>query len=58
MSNGLQPGDKLPKRRSRQKTYTPLTKYQQKLVEEHLWVAGRLAHSAKSLTGGIHWMLY
>ena len=52
MSNGLQPGDKLPKRRSRQKTYTPLTKYQQKLVEEHLWVAGRLAHSAKSLTGG------
>ena len=52
MSKGLQPGDKLPKRRSRQKTYAPLTKYQQALVEEHLWIAGRLAHSARSLTGG------
>jgi DNA-directed RNA polymerase specialized sigma subunit len=52
MSKGLQPGDNLPKRRSRQKTYPPLTKYQQGLVEEHIWVAGRLAHSARSLTGG------
>ena len=52
MSKGLQPGDKLPKRRSRQKTYAPLNKYQQALVEEHLWIAGRLAHSARSLTGG------
>ena len=52
MSKGLQPGDKLPKRRSRLKKYPPLTKAQQALVQDHLWVAGRLAHSAKSLTGG------
>ena len=43
---------KLPKKRSRLKKYPPLTPAQQLLVEEHLWVAGRLAHSAKSLTGG------
>jgi len=52
MSKGLQPGDKLPKRKNRQRSYPPLTEYQQSLVEEHLWIAGRLAHSAKSLTGG------
>ena len=52
MSKGLQPGDKLPKKRSRLKKYPPLTKAQQVLVQDHLWVAGRLAHSAKSLTGG------
>ena len=52
MANGLQPGDKLPKRRNRQRKYPPLTPYQQALVEEHIWIAGRLAHSAKSLTGG------
>jgi hypothetical protein len=52
MSKGLQPGDNLPKKRTRQKTYPPLTEYQQALVEEHIWIAGRLAHSAKSLTGG------
>ena len=52
MSNGLQPGDHLPKRRDRQRKYPPLTAYQQALVEEHIWIAGRLAHSAKSLTGG------
>ena len=49
---GLQPGDKFFKKKSRVKKYPPLTREQQKLVEEHIWVAGRLAHSAKSLTGG------
>ena len=34
------------------KKHPPLTKDQQKLVEEHSWIAGRLAHSAKCLTGG------
>lgn len=52
MPEGLKPGDKLPQRRSRLKKYPKLTKAQQLLVEEHLWIAGRLAHSAKSLTGG------
>jgi len=52
MAKGLQPGDKLPIRKSRIKKYPILTKTQQKLVEEHVWIAGRLAHSAKSLTGG------
>jgi DNA-directed RNA polymerase specialized sigma subunit len=42
----------LPIRRGRVKKHSPLNKQQQKLVEEHLWVAGRLAHSARSLTGG------
>lgn len=36
----------------RRKRYPPLTRGQQKLVEEHHWIAGRLAHSAKCLTGG------
>jgi len=36
----------------RYKKYPPLTKEQQKLVEEHKWIAGRLAHSAKCHTGG------
>lgn len=50
---GLQPGDKLPdRRRDRRKKYPPLTKEQRKLVEEHRWIAGRLAHSAKAMTGG------
>ena len=51
-NHGLQPGDKLPSRKSRLKKYPPLNKAQQKLVEEHMWIAGRLAHSAKRLTGG------
>ncbi len=51
-SKGLGPGDSLPQRKSRVKKYPPLTKEQQKLVEEHIWIAGRLAHSAQSLTGG------
>ena len=50
--HGLQPGDELPKRRSRVKKYPKLTKEQQRLVEDHMWVAGRLAHSAKRITGG------
>jgi len=49
---GLQPGDELPIKRDRRKKYPPLTEEQKKLVEEHLWIAGRLAYSAKSLTGG------
>lgn len=52
MSKGLQPGDRLPERKSRVKKYPKLSDAQQKLVEEHAWIAGRLAHSAKSLTGG------
>ncbi len=50
--HGLQSGDMLPIRKDRRKKYPPLTKAQQKLVEEHRWIAGRLAHSAKCLTGG------
>ena len=38
--------------RRRTKKHVPLTREQQKLVEEHKWIAGRLAHSAKCLTGG------
>ena len=49
---GLQPGGDLPKKRSRLKKYPPLNKEQQQLVKDHMWVAGRLAHSAKRLTGG------
>lgn len=50
--SGLQPGDVLPVRKDRRKKHPPLTKEQQKLVEEHQWIAGRLAHSASCLTGG------
>ena len=49
---GLQPGDKLPSRKDRRRKYPPLTKEQQALVAEHRWIAGRLAHSARSMTGG------
>ena len=49
---GLQPGDILPEKKDRKKKYPPLTKTQQKLVEEHRWIAGRLAHSARAMTGG------
>ena len=51
-NQGLQPGDKLPSRKCRMRRYPPLTKEQQKLVEEHRWIAGRLAHRAKAMTGG------
>jgi DNA-directed RNA polymerase specialized sigma subunit len=39
-------------KRRRYKKYPPLTLEQQRLVAEHSWIAGRLAHSAKCLTGG------
>lgn len=48
---GLQPGMKLPKKKNRKKSYGKLTKEQQQLVEDHLWVAGRLAYSAICRTG-------
>lgn len=38
--------------RRRYKKYPELTREQQALVEEHKWIAGRLAHGAKCLTGG------
>lgn len=38
--------------RRRQRKYPSLTKEQQKLVQEHAWVAGRLAHGATCVTGG------
>lgn len=49
---GLQPGDSLPVKKSRIRKYPKLTKAQQDLVTEHRWIAGRLAYSAKALTGG------
>ena len=38
--------------RRRYKKYPTLTPEQQAIVEEHKWIAGRLAHGAKCLTGG------
>ena len=38
--------------RRRNKKYPELTRAQQNLVVEHKWIAGRLAHGAKCLTGG------
>lgn len=38
--------------RRRYKRYPGLSPEQQALVEEHKWIAGRLAHGAKCLTGG------
>jgi len=38
--------------RRRYKKYPGLTPEQQALVEEHKWIAGRLAHGARCLTGG------
>ena len=48
---GLQPGMEIEKRPRKKKKHGELTKKQQKLVEEHLWVAGRLAYSAICRTG-------
>ncbi len=39
-------------KRRRYKKYPALTPEQQSLVAEHSWIAGRLAHGAKCLTGG------
>jgi len=50
MSNALLVRPKMSRRRA--KKHPPLTREQQKLVEDHKWIAGRLAHSAKCLTGG------
>ena len=38
--------------RRRVKKYPPLTEEQKQLVQDHKWVAGRLAHRAKCITGG------
>lgn len=43
---------KLKMKRRRLKQYPELTKDQQRLVQEHSWIAGRLAYGAKCLTGG------
>ena len=34
------------------KRHPPLNREQQRLVAEHAWIAGRLAHRARGLTGG------
>lgn len=41
-----------PMKRRRQRKYPGLTKEQQKLVQDHTWIAGRLAHGANCITGG------
>jgi DNA-directed RNA polymerase specialized sigma subunit len=33
--------------------YPPLNREQQRLVADHAWIAGRLAHRARGLTGGV-----
>ena len=48
---GLQPGMELQQRSRKKKQHGKLTKEQQLLVENHLWVAGRLAYSAICRTG-------
>jgi DNA-directed RNA polymerase specialized sigma subunit len=50
MPNALLVKPKMSRRRH--KKYPGLTPEQQKLVAEHKWIAGRLAHGAKCLTGG------
>ncbi len=40
------------KMKRRHKRHPPLTREQQRLVEDHRWIAGRLAYGAKCLTGG------
>ena len=47
----VQPATPEPGKR-RHKRYPKLTRDQQKLVESHRWIAGRLAFGAKCLTGG------
>jgi DNA-directed RNA polymerase specialized sigma subunit len=37
---------------SRRRSYPPLSKEQQKLVEDHLWIAGKLTYSASLHTRG------
>jgi hypothetical protein len=50
MLNVLPVKPKMSRRRS--KKHPRLTPEQQKLVNEHTWIAGRLAYGAKCLTGG------
>ena len=51
LSKSAKPATRSMSRR-RLKKYPPLSKEQQELVAEHRWIAGRLAYSAKCLTGG------
>ena len=48
---GLQPGMEVQRKTRKKKSHQTLNNKQQKLVEEHLWVAGRLAYSAICRTG-------
>ena len=48
---GLRPGMEVQRRSRKKKTFPQLNGEQQRLVEEHLWVAGRLAYSAICRTG-------
>lgn len=50
-NKGLRPGMEIEKRSRKKKSYGKLNKDQQKMVEDHLWVAGRLAYSAICRTG-------
>lgn len=50
MSNALHVRPKMARRRF--KSYPPLTPEQQKMVTEHAWISGRLAHGAICMTGG------
>lgn len=51
LSKSVKPATRNMSRR-RLRKYPPLNKEQQELVAEHRWIAGRLAYSAKCLTGG------
>ena len=48
---GLRPGMEVQRKTRKKKTHQPLNERQQRLVEDHLWVAGRLAYSAIARTG-------
>ena len=52
ISTNLAPHVRPKMKRRRHKQYPALTKDQQRLVQEHSWIAGRLAYGAKCLTGG------
>lgn len=48
---GLRPGMELRSKKDRKKKHGQLNRHQQRMVEDHLWVAGRLAYSAMCRTG-------
>lgn len=48
---GLQPGMEIRRRPGKKKKHKELTDEQRLMVEDHLWVAGRLAYSAICRTG-------